>query len=73
MMARLGRAMMGAAVNGREITAPEAWDLVGRDMASFALDRGRVVVISAHPDDETLAIGGLLQSLHRSWRPISKW
>ena len=56
----------GAAVNGPEITAPEAWDLVGRDMVSFVLNRGRVVVISAHPDDETLAIGGLLQSLHRA-------
>ena len=55
----------GAAANGREVTAPEAWDLAGRDMASFALNHGRVVVISAHPDDETLAIGGLLQSLHR--------
>ena len=56
----------GAAVNGPEITAPEAWDLVGRDMVSFVVNRGRVVVISAHPDDETLAIGGLLQSLHRA-------
>ncbi len=34
-------------------------------MTSFALNNGRVVVVSAHPDDETLAIGGLLQSLHR--------
>ena len=56
----------GAAVNGPEITAPEAWDLVGRDIVSFVVNHGRVVVISAHPDDETLAIGGLLQSLHRA-------
>jgi LmbE family N-acetylglucosaminyl deacetylase len=55
----------GAAVDGPEITAPEAWDLKGRDMTSFALNNGRVVVVSAHPDDETLAIGGLLQSLRR--------
>ena len=62
----IGPADNGTAVNSREVTAPEAWDLGGRDMASFALNHGRVVVISAHPDDETLAIGGLLQSLHRS-------
>ncbi len=35
-------------------------------MATFPLVKGRVVVVSAHPDDETLAIGGLLQSLHRA-------
>jgi LmbE family N-acetylglucosaminyl deacetylase len=48
------------------MTTPEEWDLGGRDIAPFRLTGGRVVVISAHPDDETLAIGGLLQSLHRS-------
>ena len=53
-------------MNCPEITAPEAWDLTGRDMTSFALNEGRVVVVSAHPDDETLAIGGLLQSLRRA-------
>lgn len=26
---------------------------------------GRVVVVSAHPDDETLGLGGILQQLHR--------
>ncbi len=52
--------------SGPTITNPEQWDLSGRDIAPFALTGGRVVVVSAHPDDETLAIGGLLQSLHRA-------
>jgi LmbE family N-acetylglucosaminyl deacetylase len=75
---RIGGGSGGRAVTGSEghhaarddtgpaITAPEAWDLSGRDIAPFALTSGRVVVVSAHPDDETLAIGGLLQSLHRA-------
>jgi LmbE family N-acetylglucosaminyl deacetylase len=54
------------ALDGPQITPPEAWDLAGRDMAPFVLHEGRVVAISAHPDDETLAIGGLLQSLYRA-------
>lgn len=47
-------------------TPVEAWDLEHRPLPRFETGPGRVVVVSAHPDDETLAVGGLMMALARA-------
>lgn len=44
--------------------------LDARDLAPMPTDLGRVVVVAAHPDDETLAAAGLLQALDRAGGPV---
>jgi LmbE family N-acetylglucosaminyl deacetylase/SAM-dependent methyltransferase len=51
------------------LTAPQ-WDAARSvDVPALARAHPRVVVLSAHPDDETLAVGGLLAALHRAGAP----
>lgn len=45
--------------------ATDRWDAHIEALARFEPRSGRVVVISAHPDDETLGAAGLMQALHR--------
>lgn len=46
------------------LTAPEWDDVAVLDVAAIARQYDRVLVLSAHPDDETLAVGGLMAALH---------
>jgi LmbE family N-acetylglucosaminyl deacetylase len=49
------------------ITPPRDWQAALRAHPPRPLDparMGRLVVVSAHPDDETLAVGGLMRAVH---------
>ncbi|HEX5115141.1 MAG TPA: bifunctional PIG-L family deacetylase/class I SAM-dependent methyltransferase [Pseudonocardiaceae bacterium] len=47
-----------------------AW-LSSAELRDFPIEPGqRVAVVAAHPDDETLAVSGLLQQLHAQGSPI---
>jgi len=52
-------------------TPPAAWEDDGRwaELPVLRLPVGRVVVVAAHPDDETLGAGGLLHELAAAGRP----
>ena len=50
----------------REITPEHEWTtfFADHDLPAFELRAERVVVLAAHPDDETLGVGGTVQLLH---------
>ncbi len=50
-----------------EQTTPEQWRvaLATHRLRTLDADFGRLVVVSAHPDDETLAVSGVMQAAHR--------
>lgn len=57
----------------REITAEHEWAafFAGRRLPAFDVTAGRVVVLAAHPDDETLGVGGTVQLLHESGAEVT--
>src|SRR4051794_34427238 len=58
----------------REIVPEAVWPvaLAERDLRPFrASGFSRVLVVAAHPDDETLATSGLLQRLHTEGTEVS--
>jgi LmbE family N-acetylglucosaminyl deacetylase len=49
----------------RAVTPEQAWQDWLAEVRRFPDDdHGRAVVVAAHPDDETLGVGGLIQRLH---------
>jgi LmbE family N-acetylglucosaminyl deacetylase len=58
----------------RPVTPPGDWTVAVDEHRPPLFDPGahrRVVVIAAHPDDETLGVGGCLQALHASGASVS--
>ncbi len=62
--------MTGVRFDGRAPgTPPHVWDEPFAALPAWPLPEGRTVVVVAHPDDETLAAGGLLAELAAAGRP----
>ena len=58
----------------RPVTPPADWPAAVEEHRPTLFDPGahrRVVVIAAHPDDETLGAGGCLQALHASGASVT--
>jgi LmbE family N-acetylglucosaminyl deacetylase len=58
----------------RPVTPPADWAVALDEHRPAPFDPGahrRVVVIAAHPDDETLGVGGCLQALHAAGASVS--
>src|SRR5207248_2320418 len=54
-------------------TPERVWQQAGTRLDAAPLDIGairRLVVLAAHPDDETLAAGGLLHAVATTGRPV---